>query len=72
MKTLLGNDTSWIVVMKPLKLKKVNEFVHAVEVYLEVTLMKAQNGATMETRTTIPHEQERLPRNSSPTPRTEA
>lgn len=72
MKTLSEQDTSWSVVMIPLKSKKENEFVHVVEVYLEVTLTKAQNGATMETRTTIPHEQEPSHLNSFPTPRTEA
>ena len=72
MKTLSEQDTSWSVVMIPLKLKKENAFVHAVEVYSEVTLMKVQNGEIMETQTTTPHEQERLPRNSSRTPRMEA
>jgi hypothetical protein len=56
--------------MKPLKLKKANEFVHAVEVYSEVTLTKAQNGAIMEIQMTIPQEQEPLHPNSSRTHRT--
>lgn len=55
--------------MKQLKSKKVNEFVNAVEVYLEVTLMKALNGACMEIRMTTPQEPEQLHQSSSPIPR---
>ena len=72
MKTISEEDTSWIVVMTPLKSKKVNEFVHVVEVYSEVTLTKAQNGAIMGIQTMIPHEQEQLHRNSYRTPHMEA
>ena len=72
MKTLSEQDTSWSVVMTPLKSKKENAFVHVVEVYLEVTLMKVQNGEIMEIQTMIPHEQEPLHRNSFLTPRMEA
>lgn len=71
MKTLSEQDTSWSVVMIPLKSKKENELVHAVEVYLEVTLMKAQNGAITEIQTKTPREQEPLHRNSCRTPRME-
>jgi len=72
MKTLSEEDTSWTVVMIPLKSKKANEFVHVVEVYSEVTLMKVRNGEIMEIQMTTPHEQEQLPRNSFRTPHMEA
>ncbi len=51
--------------MKLLKLKKVNEFVHVVEAYLEVILTRAQNGAPMEIPMKTPQEQEQLHPNSS-------
>ena len=58
----------WIVVTKQLKLKKANEYAHVAELYLVVILMKAQNGAYMETQKKIPQEAAQLPLNSSQTP----